>query len=66
LGLGRCWAAVYVCDLWFSTGKGHARMVQAILEAAVLSQGLTRAKKRCINHSNSKGQSALMLACISG
>jgi hypothetical protein len=41
-------------------------MVQAILEAAVLSQGLTRAKKRCINHSNSKGQSALMLACMSG
>lgn len=47
-------------------GRGHARMVQAILEAAVISQGLTRAKKRCINHSNSKGQSALMLACIHG
>jgi hypothetical protein len=37
-----------------------------ILEAAVMCEGPDTAKKRCINHSNKRGQSALMLACMNG
>lgn len=48
------------------SGRGHTRLVQAILEAAVLSQGLVRAKQRCINHTNSRGHSALNVACQHG
>lgn len=63
----RCFAAACRCvDTPTCTAGGHARLVQAILEAAVLSQGLARAKERCINHTTSKGHSALMVACING
>lgn len=51
---------------WMYAARGHDRLVQAIIEAAVLSQGLTRAKQKCINHANNKGHSALMLACMHG
>jgi hypothetical protein len=49
-----------------TTARGHTRLCQAIIEAAVLSQGLTRAKQRCINHINARGHSALMVACMNG
>jgi hypothetical protein len=48
------------------TGRGHYRLVQAIVEAAVIAHGPARAKQRCINHTNHKGHSALTLACMNG
>ena len=48
------------------TGRGHYRLVQMILEAAVVREGPDRAKQRCINHANKRGQSALILACVNG
>jgi hypothetical protein len=47
-------------------GRGHYRLVQAIVEAAVIAHGPARAKQRCINHTNHKGHSALTLACMNG
>lgn len=47
-------------------GRGHYRLVQMILETAVAHDGPERAKVKCINHANKRGQSALMLACMNG
>lgn len=47
-------------------GRGHNRLVQQILETAVMHEGAEKAKHACINHVNKKGQSALMMACING
>eukprot|EP00775_Hariotina_reticulata_P007519 gene7519-7730_t len=52
--------------LLVAAGRGHLRLVQAIMEAAVMAVGPSKAKQRCINHTNHKGQSALTLACMNG
>ncbi|WIA35703.1 hypothetical protein OEZ86_004106 [Tetradesmus obliquus] len=52
--------------LLVAAGRGHYRLVQAIVEAAVIAQGAAKAKQRCINHTNNKGHSALILACMNG
>jgi hypothetical protein len=49
-----------------NAGRGHLRLMQAIMEAAVMAVGPSKAKQRCINHTNHKGQSALTLACMNG
>ncbi|KAF6266367.1 ankyrin repeat-containing domain protein [Scenedesmus sp. NREL 46B-D3] len=52
--------------LLVAAGRGHYRLVQAIVEAAVIAHGPAKAKQRCINHTNHKGHSALILACMHG
>lgn len=46
--------------------RGHFELVQMVLEAAVMSEGPERAKRLCIDHTNAKKQSALMVACKHG
>ncbi|PNH07652.1 putative E3 ubiquitin-protein ligase [Tetrabaena socialis] len=46
--------------------RGHFELVQLILETAVMTEGPERAKKNCIDHANSKRQTALMVACKHG
>lgn len=52
--------------LMVAAGCGHLAVLQVLLETAVAKEGPDRAKKHCINHTNVKGQSALMLACGNG
>lgn len=46
--------------------RGHFELVQLILETAVMTEGPERAKRNCIDHANSKRQTALMVACKHG
>lgn len=50
----------------FFVARGHFELVQLILETAVMTEGPERAKKNCIDHANSKRQTALMVACKHG
>ncbi|EFJ40620.1 hypothetical protein VOLCADRAFT_108077 [Volvox carteri f. nagariensis] len=49
-----------------AAARGHFELVQLILETAVMTEGPERAKKNCIDHANSKRQTALMVACKHG
>ncbi|GIL80568.1 hypothetical protein Vretimale_16011 [Volvox reticuliferus] len=49
-----------------AAARGHFELVQLILETAVMTEGPERAKKICIDHANSKRQTALMVACKHG
>ena len=46
--------------------RGHFDLVQLILETAVMSEGPDRAKRFCIDHTNAKRQTALIVACKHG
>jgi hypothetical protein len=46
--------------------RGHFELVQLVLETAVMVDGPDKAKRLCIDHSNSKRQTALMAACKHG
>lgn len=48
------------------TARGHFELVQMLLEAAVMSEGVERANRHCIDHVNVKRQTALMVACKHG
>jgi hypothetical protein len=47
-------------------GRGQHRMVQQILETAVALEGPEKAKRVCINAVNTRGQTALSMACMNG
>eukprot|EP00798_Chlamydomonas_sp_ICE-L_P015775 gene15775-21898_t len=49
-----------------AAARGHFELLQLILETAVMVDGPERAKKDCIDHSNQKKQTALMVACKHG
>ncbi|KAG2500768.1 hypothetical protein HYH03_001530 [Edaphochlamys debaryana] len=49
-----------------AAARGHFELVQLVLETAVMTEGPERAKKNCIDHANSKRQTALMVACKHG
>lgn len=49
-----------------SAARGHYELLQAVLEAAVLVDGIDKAKRLCIDHRNAKKQTALMVACKHG
>eukprot|EP00198_Chlamydomonas_reinhardtii_P006165 XP_001695501.1 predicted protein [Chlamydomonas reinhardtii] len=49
-----------------AAARGHFELVQLILETAVMTEGPERAKRNCIDHANSKRQTALMVACKHG
>lgn len=40
--------------------------MQIIVETAVMVEGVDKAKRLCIDHTNAKKQSALMVACKHG
>lgn len=47
-------------------GRGWLSIVQIIVETAVMVEGVDKAKRLCIDHTNAKKQSALMVACKHG
>lgn len=49
-----------------ASSHGQFAMAQLIVEAVVAHQGVEKARLACINYANVTGQTALMLACISG
>lgn len=46
--------------------RGHFELLQSILETAVAYEGVEKAKLHCIDHTNAKRQSALIVACKHG
>lgn len=71
--LAACFGARHVRSIWtfpllplLCAARGHFDLVAMILEAAVMSEGPEKAKKFCIDHMNSKRQTALMVACKHG
>lgn len=49
-----------------SAARGHFDLVQSIVETAVAYEGPEKAKAHCIDHTNAKRQTALMVACKHG
>lgn len=49
-----------------AAARGHFELVQSLLEAAVMCEGPEKAKKGCIDHTNAKRQTPLMVACKHG
>jgi hypothetical protein len=52
--------------VFIGAGRGHFRLVQQILETAVMLEGPDKAKRLCINACNTRGQTALSMACMNG
>lgn len=49
-----------------AAARGHFELLQLILETAVMTEGPEKAKRQCIDHTNSKRQTPLMVACKHG
>lgn len=49
-----------------TAARGHFELVQLVLETAVMTEGPEKAKKHCVDHANSKRQTALMVSCKHG
>ncbi|GAX81490.1 hypothetical protein CEUSTIGMA_g8919.t1 [Chlamydomonas eustigma] len=49
-----------------ASARGHFDLVQLILETAVMTDGPEKARRNCIDHTNAKHQTALIVACKHG
>lgn len=49
-----------------TAARGHSELVQMLVEAAVMCDGVEKAKRNCIDHTNNKRQTALIVACKHG
>ncbi|MEW5305082.1 MAG: hypothetical protein WDW36_007646 [Sanguina aurantia] len=49
-----------------ASARGHSELVQMLVEAAVMCDGVEKAKRNCIDHTNNKRQTALIVACKHG
>lgn len=49
-----------------AAARGHFELLQLILETAVMCEGPDKAKRHCIDHTNSKRQTPLIVSCKHG